>query len=153
MDLQIRGSMNAEPESGFISQIQKEIYMGGFLMKNYRITVNGVAYEVSVEELDQTAAAQIPAAAPAAAPAPAKKAPVKAAGAEGSIKVNAPMPGKILEIKVKVGDSVRKGDSIVVLEAMKMENEIYAGEDGTVTSVNIAVGDMVEGGSVLVTMD
>ena len=122
-------------------------------MKNYRITVNGVAYEVSVEELDQGAAVQTPAAAPVAVPAPAKKAPAKAAGAEGSIKVKAPMPGKILEIKVKVGDVVKKGDPLVVLEAMKMENEIYAGENGTVTSVNITVGDMVEGGAVLVTMD
>ena len=124
-------------------------------MKNYRITVNGVAYEVSVEELGQEAGAAAPAApaAQAPVPAPAPKAQAKKAGGEGKIKINAPMPGKILEIKVKEGDSIKKGDPVVVLEAMKMENEIYAGEDGVVSSVEVAVGDMVEGGAVLVTMN
>ena len=121
-------------------------------MKNYRITVNGVAYEVSVEELDQGAAVQTPAAAPVAAPAPAKKAPAKAAGAEGSIKVKAPMPGKILEIKVKVGDVVKKGDPLVVLEAMKMENEIYAPCDGTITSISVSQGQQVAAGDTLLTI-
>lgn len=124
-------------------------------MKNYRITVNGVAYEVSVEELGQEAGAAAPAApaAQAPVPAPAPKAPAKKAGGEGKIKINAPMPGKILEIKVKEGESIQKGAPVVVLEAMKMENEIYAGEDGVVSSVEVAVGDMVEGGAVLVTMN
>ena len=125
-------------------------------MKNYRITVNGVAYEVSVEELGQTAE-PVQAAAPvpvAKAPAPAPKAPAqKAGGAEGKIKINAPMPVKILEIKVKEGDSVHKGDSVVVLEAMKMENEIFAAEDGVIAGIEVSVGDMVEGGAVLITMN
>lgn len=123
-------------------------------MKNYRITVNGVAYDVSVEELGAEAApAAVPA--PAAAPkAPAKKAPKKAAsGAAGDVKINAPMPGKIVAIKVNTGDSIKKGDVVVVLEAMKMENEICAAQDGQIASVDVAVGDMVEGGSVLVTMN
>ena len=124
-------------------------------MKNYRITVNGVAYEVSVEELGQDAGSSVPAAAAvqAPAPAPAAKAPAKKTGGEGKIKIKAPMPGKILEIKVKEGESIQKGASVVVLEAMKMENEIYAGEDGVVSSIEVSVGDMVEGGAVLVTMN
>ena len=124
-------------------------------MKNYRITVNGVAYEVSVEELGQDAGSSAPAAAAVQAPtpAPAAKAPAKKTGGEGKIKIKAPMPGKILEIKVKEGESIQKGASVVVLEAMKMENEIYAGEDGVVSSVEVSVGDMVEGGAVLVTMN
>ena len=124
-------------------------------MKNYRITVNGVAYEVSVEELGQDAGSSAPAAAAVQAPtpAPAAKAPAKKTGGEGKIKIKAPMPGKILEIKVKEGESIQKGASVVVLEAMKMENEIYAGEDGVVSSIEVSVGDMVEGGAVLVTMN
>ena len=125
-------------------------------MKNYRITVNGVAYDVSVEELGGSeapvAAASAPAAAAPKAPAP-KQAPEKEAGAEGSIKINAPMPGKIVAVKTNVGDAVKKGDVVVVLEAMKMENEICASEDGQIASVEVSVGDMVEGGSVLVTMN
>ena len=120
-------------------------------MKNYRITVNGVEYEVSVEELGQGTAPQ--AAAPVQevkAPAPVK--PAKPAGSAGAVKITAPMPGKILEIKVAEGAAVKKGDSVVVLEAMKMENEIYAGEDGVVATVEVSVGDMVEGGAVLITM-
>ena len=121
-------------------------------MKNYRITVNGVEYEVSVEELGQGSAPQ--AAAPVQevkAPAPVK--PAKPAGSAGAVKITAPMPGKILEIKVAEGVAVKKGDPVVVLEAMKMENEIYAGEDGVVATVEVSVGDMVEGGAVLITMN
>ncbi len=127
-------------------------------MKNYRITVNGVEYEVSVEELGEGAALS---SAPAAAPAPvASKAPAakkpgakKSSGSEGAIKVSAPMPGKILSVKVSEGQSINKGDVVVVLEAMKMENEIYASEGGVVASVNVSSGDMVEGGDVLVTIN
>ena len=122
-------------------------------MKNYTITVNGTVYEVSVEESDGAVAA--PAAAPkAAAPAkqaaPAKKA---AAGAQGSVKVEAPMPGKIRKTPVNAGAAVKKGDVILVLEAMKMENEIVAPQDGTLVSVNVAVGQAVEAGEVLATLD
>lgn len=122
-------------------------------MKNYRITVNGVAYDVSVEELGAGEAPVVSTPVSAAPKAPAKKASAKAAGAEGSVKVNAPMPGKIVAVKVKAGDSVKKGDVVIVLEAMKMENEICAAQDGKIASVEVAVGDMVEGGDVLVTMD
>ena len=118
-------------------------------MKNYTITVNGNVYEVSVEE---SGAAGAPAAAPKAAPAAAPKAAPKAAGA-GSVKVTAPMPGKILGIKAKVGDAVKKGQAIIILEAMKMENEIVATEDGTVASIDTSVGAAVEAGDVLATLN
>jgi len=122
-------------------------------MKNYRITVNGVEYEVSVEELGEGPAVRTaPAPAVKAPSAPARKAPAASAGA-GSIKITAPMPGKIIDIKFKEGDAVKKGDSVIVLEAMKMENEIYAGEDGVVATVNVSTGEMVEGGAVLITMN
>ena len=95
-------------------------------MKNYRITVNGTSYDVSVEELSGGAApvAAPVAAAPVAAPAAAPAAPAPAAGGAGSVKVSSPMPGKILAVKANVGDSVKKGQVILILEAMKMENEI-----------------------------
>ncbi|MBO4415216.1 MAG: biotin/lipoyl-binding protein [Lachnospiraceae bacterium] len=124
-------------------------------MKNYTITVNGNVYEVSVEEGTGVAAA--PAAAPkAAAPAAAPKAAPKAAapaGAAGSVKVAAPMPGKILGIKVNVGDAVKKGQAIIILEAMKMENEIVAPEDGKIASINTTVGSSVEAGDVLASLN
>ena len=113
-------------------------------MKYYNITVNGVAYSVSVEE---TAAGAAPvAAAPVAAPA----AP---AGAAGAVAVKAPMPGNILDVKVKAGASVKAGDVLVILEAMKMENEIVAPQDGTVASVNVNKGDTVNSGDTLVSMN
>ena len=119
-------------------------------MKNYTITVNGTVYDVTVEEGASGAAA-------AAAPAPAAKKPAakpaaKKSGA-GSIKTTAPMQGKVLRIPVKPGQAVKKGDVLVVLEAMKMENEIQAGQDATVVSVDVAVGDMVETGQVMVTLN
>lgn len=120
-------------------------------MKNYRITVNGTSYDVTVEEL---AAGVTPA--PAAAPAPSAPAPAapaaKSVGA-GSVKVAAPMPGKILDIKTKVGDAVKKGQVLLILEAMKMENEVVAPEDGTVASVDTTVGAMVEAGDTLATLN
>ncbi len=121
-------------------------------MKNYTITVNGTVYEVSVEE---GGSAQAPAAAAAPKASAPKKAaaPQKAAGAQGSVKVEAPMPGKILKTPVNAGSSVKKGDVILVLEAMKMENEIVAPQDGTLVSVNVAVGQAVEAGEVLATLD
>lgn len=125
-------------------------------MKNYRITVNGTAYDVAVEELGASAApatapAKAPAVAPAAAPAPAK-APAAPAAA-GSVEVAAPMPGKILSVKANVGTAVKRGDVILVLEAMKMENDVVAPEDGTVASINVATGDAVEAGDVLATLN
>lgn len=122
------------------------------IMKNYRITVNGVAYDVAVEEMGEGAAASAPA--PAAAPKPAapKAAPAAAAGA-GAVKINSPMPGNILSVKASAGQAVKKGDVLMILEAMKMENEICAPQDGTIASVQAAAGDSVESGDVLVTMD
>ena len=126
-------------------------------MKSYRITVNGTSYDVSVEELAGGVApvAAPVAAAPVAAPAPAAPAPApaaKSAGA-GSIKVASPMPGKILDVKAKVGDAVKKGQVILILEAMKMENEVVAPEDGTVASIDVASGATVEAGDTLATLN
>ena len=123
-------------------------------MKYYNITVNGVAYSVSVEE---TAAGAAPVAAPVAAPAAPKAAPAAApkaaAGAAGAVTVKAPMPGNILDVKVAAGASVKAGDVLVILEAMKMENEIVAPQDGTVASINVNKGDTVNSGDVLVSMN
>lgn len=121
-------------------------------MKNYTITVNGNVYEVTVEE-GAAGVASAPVAKPAAKPAAPKAAPKAAAGAQGSVKVNAPMPGKILAVKANAGQAVKKGEVILVLEAMKMENEIVAPSDGTVASVNVAVGSTVEAGEVLATLN
>lgn len=124
-------------------------------MKNYRITVNGTAYDVAVEEIGAGAApaTAAPVAAPvAAAPVAAPAAPA-ASGAAGSVVVAAPMPGKILNVKSSVGASVKKGDVILVLEAMKMENEVVAPEDGTVASINVSAGDSVEAGETLATLN
>ena len=123
-------------------------------MKTYTITVNGTVYSVTVEEGTSTGAAPVAAAPVAAAPAPAAPAPAAApAGAQGSVTVNAPMPGKILGVKASVGQAVKKGDVVVVLEAMKMENEIVAPQDGTIASINVAVGDSVDSGAVLATLN
>ena len=122
-------------------------------MKSYTITVNGTAYDVTVEENGAgapVAAAPVAAARPAAAAAPA---PMKAAGGAGSVKVSSPMQGKILRLNNKPGDAVKKGQAVIVLEAMKMENEIVATQDGTVASIDVAVGDMVDSGQVVFTMN
>ena len=125
-------------------------------MKNYTITVNGNVYNVTVEEgttQGVTMAAPVAPVAPVAAPkAAAAPAPV-ATGTAGSVKVNAPMPGKVVAVKANVGDAVKKGQVILVLEAMKMENDIVAPEDGTVASVNVAVGSAVEAGETMATLN
>ncbi len=120
-------------------------------MKNYTITVNGNVYDVTVEEGTGNGAPAAKAAAPKAAPKVAPKA--APAGAQGAVKVNAPMPGKILKVNAAAGAAVKKGDVLVVLEAMKMENEICAPQDGTVATVECAAGDSVESGKVLVSMN
>ena len=124
-------------------------------MKNYTITVNGNVYNVTVEEGVTTGAPAMaaPKAVAPAAPAAAPKAAPAASGSAGSIKVNAPMPGKIVAVKANVGDSVKKGQVILVLEAMKMENDVVAPEDGTVASVNVAVGSTVESGETIATLN
>ena len=127
-------------------------------MKSYTITVNGNVYDVTVEEGTSTgapvaAAPVAPKAAPKAAPAAPKTAAPAATGAAGAVKVTAPMPGKIVGVKASAGQAVKKGDVILVLEAMKMENDIVAPQDGTVASINVASGDAVEAGAVLATMN
>jgi len=130
-------------------------------MKKYNITVNGTTYEVFVEEADGavsapvvsapvvSASVSIPAPAPKAAP----KAATAASGAGGAVKVNSPMPGTILAVKVSVGQTVKKGDVICVLEAMKMENDIPAPQDGVIASVNIQKGASVNAGDVLASLN
>ena len=123
-------------------------------MKNYTITVNGNVYDVTVEEngsVAAPAAAPRRAVAPVAAPA-AKAAPAASAGA-GSIKVEAGAAGKIFKIEKNVGDKVAKGDAVLILEAMKMEIPVVAPADGTVASINVAVGDTVESGALLATLN
>lgn len=117
-------------------------------MKRFNITVNGKAYDVAVEELDASAA---PVAATAAAPIAAPVAAAPAATGAGE-KVTAPMPGTILDIKVAVGDTVSKGQVIMILEAMKMENDIVASCDGKVTSVLATKGATVDSGDALATI-
>lgn len=114
-------------------------------MKSYTITVNGVAYDVTVEEGSGNAA---PAAAPKAAPA-AKP----AAAAAGAIEVKASVPGKVCKIEANVGQALKAGDPIVILEAMKMEIPVVAPQDGTLAGINVAVGDAVENGAVLASMN
>ena len=123
-------------------------------MKQYTITVNGVAYDVTVEEKNGgvvSAPKAVEKSAPAAA-APVASAP-QAAAKEGNVAVSAPMPGKILAVKAKEGDSVKAGDVLLVLEAMKMENDIVAPQDGVVASINVKVGDSVESGAKLVSLN
>lgn len=123
-------------------------------MKNYTITVNGTPYNVTVEDANGSAAPVAAAPAPASAPASAPAtAPAAAPAAAGSVSVDAPMPGNILDIKVSNGASVKAGDVLLILEAMKMENEIVAPQDGTVASVNVNKGDTVEAGQTLVSLN
>ena len=117
-------------------------------MKNYTITVNGNVYDVTVEEGTGSAAAPAAKAAPKAAPKAAKKA--APAGAQGAVKISAPMPGKILGVKANAGDAVKKGQVIVVLEAMKMENNINADRDGKIIEIKVHKGDSVLEGADLV---
>ena len=110
-------------------------------MKSYTITVNGTAYEVTVEE---TGSVSAPAAAPkAAAP----------AGAAGSVEVTASVPGKVVKVAASVGQAVKAGDSVIILESMKMEIPVVAPQDGTIASIDVAEGASVENGDTLATMN
>lgn len=111
-------------------------------MKKYRVTVNGTAYEIELEELTGAAAAPAAASAPTPAPAP-------AAAPAGGEQVTSPMPGTILAVNVAVGDTVKRGQVLMILEAMKMENEIMCPCDGTIASVNTSKGASVESGTLL----
>ena len=119
-------------------------------MKNYTITVNGNVYDVTVEEGAAGAATSAPKAAAPKAAAP--KAAPKAAAGQGSVKVNSPMPGKILSVKASVGQAVKKGEVLMILEAMKMENEIPAPKDGKVAQVVVTKGATVGAGDTLVVL-
>lgn len=137
------------------------------IMKKYNITVNGNLYEVVVEEAadngTQPAAPAVQNAAPApvSAPAPAPAAPKAAPQAQkpaapasdGAVKVSAPMPGTIVKINVEVGKKIAAGDTLCVLEAMKMENDIPAPSAGTVASVNVSKGSSVNSGDLLITLN
>ena len=116
-------------------------------MKTYRVNVNGTSYEVTLEEIKGGQAPAPAAQAPAQAPAPAAQAPV--ANVSGGTEMKSPMPGTILSINVKPGDSVKSGQVLMVLEAMKMENEIMAPVDGTIASVAVNQGAAVESGALL----
>ena len=122
-------------------------------MKSYTITVNGNVYDVTVEENTNGAAAPVARKAAPVAPKAAPAAAPKAAGAAGSINVTAGAAGKVFQIPTKVGQKVSKGDAVVIIEAMKMEIPVVAPEDGTIASINVAVGDAVEAGGVLATLN
>ena len=124
-------------------------------MKNYTITVNGNVYDVVVEEGASTGAAPkaapaAPKAAPKAAPAAAPKA---ASAGAGSVRIEAGAAGKVFKLEASVGQAVKKGDAVVILEAMKMEIPVVAPQDGTVASIDVAVGDPVEAGALLATLN
>ena len=122
-------------------------------MKAYKVTVNGNVYEITLEVIDKADIKAAPTAPVAAAPAAsAPAAPAPAAPVAGGEVVSAPMPGTILAVNVTAGQAVKKGDVLCVLEAMKMENEIYAPRDGEVASVSVAKGESVESGKALVTL-
>ena len=122
-------------------------------MKNYTITVNGNVYNVTVEEGQTSGApAAAPVAAPKAAPAAAPKAAAPAASA-GSVKVTAGAAGKVFKVEASVGQAVKAGDPVIILEAMKMEIPVVAPQDGTVASIDVAVGDAIDSGAVLATLN
>ena len=134
-------------------------------MKSYTITVNGNVYDVTVEEralgvapVAAPVAPVAPVAAAPAAPAPVVAAPAAApapvaAGSAGNIEVKAGAAGKVFKIEASVGQSVKKGDAVLIIEAMKMEIPVVAPEDGTVASINVAVGDPIDAGTVLATLN
>ena len=122
-------------------------------MKNYTITVNGNVYDVTVEEGGTGAAAPVaaaPKAAPVAAAAPKAAAP---AGGAGAVKIEAKAAGKVFAVEASVGQAVKKGDTVLILEVMKMETPVVAETDGTIASIDVAKGDSVEVGTVLATMN
>jgi len=139
-------------------------------MRKFVINVNGKKYEVEVEEIFEgqasdvagTTVSQIPTPAPAAKPSTQAPAPSPAASeasaasnpdATGSIIIKSPMPGNIWEVKASPGDTVKKGDVILILEAMKMENEIMAPQEGKIVSIPVSKGSTVNAGDILATLE
>ena len=124
-------------------------------MRKFNITVNGKSYEVDVEEIGGAVSAPAPVAAPApaAASAPAAAPAPKAAPVAGAKHVKAPMPGTIVSVKVNVGDTIKSDTLVAVLEAMKMENEIFAGVEGTVAGISVSAGDSVNSGDVIISVN
>ncbi|MGL5260044.1 MAG: biotin/lipoyl-containing protein [Lachnospiraceae bacterium] len=126
-------------------------------MKNYTITVNGTSYDVVVEESNGTNVAPVKKAVEVAAVAPVKKempvAKVEVPSTEGSIKVEAGAAGKVFKIEGSVGQSVKQGDTIVIVEAMKMEIPVVAPSDGKIQSIHVSVGDAIESGALLATLN
>lgn len=120
-------------------------------MKNYTITVNGNVYDVTVEEGGAGAAA--PVAAPKAAPVVAAPKAAAPAGGAGAVKIEAKAAGKVFAVEASVGQAVKKGDTVLILEVMKMETPVVAETDGTIASIDVAKGDSVEVGTVLATMN
>lgn len=123
-------------------------------MRKFNITVNGKTYEVDVEEVGGVQA-PVAVPAPAAAPAPKAAAPAapKSAPVAGAKQVTAPMPGTIMSVKVNIGDKVSSDTLVAVLEAMKMENEIFAGVEGTVAGISVSAGDSVNSGDVIISVN
>jgi len=122
-------------------------------MKEYKITVDGQSYEVEVEEISEKinpiAASPVPKASERLTKATSVPKPKAVVASTDGEEVNAPMPGKILQVKVKEGDSVSEGDTLLILEAMKMENEIFANTTGKIKKINVSVNDMVDTGDIL----
>ena len=122
-------------------------------MKNYRITVNGNVYDVAVEEISGGASNSFVAQAPVPVSIPSAPVPTPTSTGVGAVKITSPMPGKILGIKTTVGANVKKGEVLMILEAMKMENEIVASQDGVVASIDVSEGAAVESGTVLASLN
>ena len=123
-------------------------------MKNYTITVNGNVYDVTVEEGSGSgAAASAPAAKPVAKPAAAPAAKPAASSGAGSVRIEAGAAGKVFKIEASVGDEVKSGDAVIIIEAMKMEIPVVAPQDGTIASIDCAVGDACAAGQLLATLN
>lgn len=138
-----------------------KIFFGGITMKKFLIKVNGNQYEVEVEEVKDNSVAVKPVEAPKAAPVAAPAAPAPKAAVQektvatpaGATTITSPMPGTILKVNVNTGDAVKKGQVLLILEAMKMENEIVAPKDGKIASVNVEKGKPVNAGDVLISIE
>lgn len=116
-------------------------------MKNYTITVNGTAYDVVVEEKESGAAPVVQQTVSKTVPGP------QAQGSAGAVKITASVPGKVFKVEAKTGQAVKAGDTIVILESMKMEIPVVAPQDGTIAGIDVTVGDSVENGDTLASMD